>query len=173
MHRVTVASLLAVCCGAFGQAQKGDPPEEITVRAERPLGVMRDELANAEETLYDMFNTVIADPDLEIECKYRKPIASHIRIRVCEPAYVRELRAAGTRRVMRMGTGDGFDLSVMRVTGDATTEISRKDQELLDAMTRAVATNSELMEAYVDYLEKKQALEKALARAELDDGTLP
>lgn len=169
MCRATTASVLLACFSAFGQAQDAEPLEEITVRAERPLGVLRAEVADAERALYEMFNAVIADPDLEIECKYRKPLGSLIGARVCEPAYVRELRAAATRRAMRMQSGGGLDLSVMRVTGDATTEISRKDEELLDEMADAVNTNPALMEALVDYLQKKRALETALATPASDD----
>ncbi len=166
MHRSFALALIVTFLGVCVHAQDSEPLEEITVRAERPLGVLRAEVREAEETLFDMFNEFIAERDFKINCERHKATGSQVGVRVCEPRYVGRLEADATQRGFLMaGSGDGnLDLVSLQLSGDATMEITREDKELLDKMLVVVQENPEVMSALADFLRKKRALDAEMER---------
>jgi len=160
MHRNIAASLLFICLGVGVQAQESDQLEEVIVRADPPMRVLRADAAEAEKALYEVFNAVLAEPESEIECRRNRPTGSLVRSApVCEPAYARILRSEATRRALRIG---GFDMASVRAADDATPEISRRNSILVEKFVVAINENSEVRQAFVNYQQKQQALAVAL-----------
>jgi|SaaInlV_100m_DNA_5_1039725.scaffolds.fasta_scaffold04684_3 hypothetical protein len=72
--RFMVLSFLAVS-SAFAQSpNRADDIEEIVVTEKRSLRSLREEVWNAEEAVYEIFNEIYAGTDYEMSCKNERPL---------------------------------------------------------------------------------------------------
>ncbi len=140
------------------------------MRGDRPLGLLRSDVAQAEQALYESFNAAIGERKYEIECRRYTPTGSRVSTRVCEPAYRRILQSETTQQVLSMGgfaTGN-IDIASVRVAADASPEISREDADLLEKMIVAITENPDVQRAFIDFLQKQQALAATLQQNSTD-----
>jgi hypothetical protein len=66
-----------------------DALDEIVVYGEPSLRLLRDEIFEAEENFYELFNALNKGRQFDVQCSYRKPVGSHIPRRVCEAYFVK------------------------------------------------------------------------------------
>jgi hypothetical protein len=188
MSSARFAILVLVACAA--KAQEALPPEqppadepptsavqdavieELTVTADRPLGVLRDELRDAENTFYAAFNELVDDPKFKVECDWVAPLGSLIHRRVCQPAYARELQYRATQMALRTGGGgqnpgastqSSFDPGLVEFASKADASSLRLQSRLMQVMAETIQSNPELMQLFLDYLRSRQTLETALS----------
>ena len=164
--------ILALCASAQEpqadavQATPANPQqqvlEELTVTGERPLGVLRSELRDAEDALYAAFNELVEDPRFEISCEFQRPIGSLIHRRVCQPAYVRESQSQATRIAQDSITG-ASDPGILGFSANADSEIALLQQAMLEKMTETIQGNPDLMRLFLQYRETQARLEEALS----------
>ncbi len=64
-----------------------DTLDEIVVYGEPTLGLLREEVYEAEETFYELFNALNNGRQFDVKCFYRRPVGSHIPRRVCEAEF--------------------------------------------------------------------------------------
>lgn len=73
--------------------QSSETPYEIVVSGEVSRARLRELIVEVEEDFFARFNEINADDDYDIICYEYVPTMSHIKKRVCEPAFM--LRARG------------------------------------------------------------------------------
>ena len=66
-----------------------DALDEVVVYGQPPLRLLREEIFEAEENFYELFNALNNGRQFDVKCFYRRPIGSHIRRRVCEAYFVK------------------------------------------------------------------------------------
>jgi hypothetical protein len=72
-----------------------DTLDEIVVYGAPTLRLMRDEVYEAEENFYELFNALNKGRQFDVKCFYRSPFGSQIRRRVCEAYFVNSSPTAG------------------------------------------------------------------------------
>lgn len=78
------------------------PPEQITVLGQRSLRQLRMRIEDKQAEIFDYFNANNSSDRFDILCDRRRITGSHIRIRECEPRFLKNLRVDRTRQY-RMG----------------------------------------------------------------------
>ena len=66
-----------------------DALDEVIVYGEPTLRLLRDEVYEAEEHFYDLFNVLNDGKQFDIQCFYRRPLCSQIMRRICEANFVK------------------------------------------------------------------------------------
>jgi hypothetical protein len=72
-----------------------DALDEIVVYGEPTLRLLRDEVWQAEDNFYELFNALNKGRQFDVTCTLRKPFGSQIARRVCEPFFVNSSPTAG------------------------------------------------------------------------------
>ena len=136
---------------ASGQAQESNPAEvddtidEITVLGARSLAMMRAEVIEAEDVVYDLFNELNNDDGYDIICKKETRIGSQIPQRICLARMYREQVAEETL------DEEGGPIVIGNMTRS-----SRHQQILLEKMRALAGRHPELLDA----LKERYRLEK-------------
>lgn len=127
-----------------------EPPqmmEEVIVLGERSLADLKLEVDRAEDELYELFNSLTTDDDLEIRCTREAPVGSHIKQRVCQTKRHRELIGQASRDMM-MGQPYVYPAAEIRHTAKRLlthmTETALKQPEMLEALDRATEARQHL-----------------------------
>ncbi len=134
--------------------------EELTVTGEKPLGVLRAELEDAEDALYAAFNDAIDDPRFEISCEFVRPIGSLVHRRVCQPGFVREAQYEATHTVRR-GISGASDPGLLEFSGNPEAGLAAMHQEMIQLMAETIEENPDLMQIFLHYRETQAALLEA------------
>jgi hypothetical protein len=134
---VVLATLPCIGSAQEETSNVDDTIDEITVMGARSLALMRAEVAEAEQAVYDMFNELNDDDDYDIICKKETRIGSQIPRRVCLVRMYRE-------RLAELTVDETQDS--LLIVGTMTN--SRKHQEILIEKMRALAKeHPELLDA--------------------------
>jgi hypothetical protein len=107
----------------------------------------------AEETLYDVYNSLNSDDDYDIRCYKEAPTGSKIKRRVCRTEKLGDILAGRTQRMMR---GEPY--------GSPTAEIKKMKERMLAEMTELVSTHPEYLKALESYDAKKKTWESERKR---------
>ena len=127
--------------------------EEVIVLGAKPLVELKLELYQAEEALYDLFNALNTDDDLDVRCYKEAPIGSHIKRRVCHTRLQRKLLRRASQRMMQ---GERYVYPAA--------ELGNLEKRLLTNMTETALKQPEMLEALMKATEAKQALESERER---------
>ena len=134
--------LTALLLAPWAPAQKTTEPEveetidEITVMGARSLAMMRAEVIEAEDVIYDLFNELNDDDGYDIICKKETRIGSQMPQRICLARMYREAVADATN------DEDGGPIVVGNMT-----RTSRHQEILMDKMRALAAEHPELLDA--------------------------
>jgi hypothetical protein len=127
---ITAVFMLVTCSFVVAQDQQASQPsddappsvsaqrpiEQIDVIGERTLLTMRNEIVREEESLYRLFNDLNSADKFDIFCKSERSTASFIKLRSCEPEFLKLFRQQSSRFAlteMRQAFGeDGLDLTI-------------------------------------------------------------
>ena len=130
-----------------GTEQPAGLMEEVFVYGDKPLIELKRELIEAEDALYDLFNDINLDDDLDVVCFREAPIGSHIKRRVCRTQGYMELMRRASQRML---SGETYV--------HPAAEIKHLEKRLLETMTETALAQPEMLEA----LTKATAAQKAL-----------
>ena len=128
--------------------ESSEPIEEIVVRAYKPLIHLKLEMYDAEEALYDVYNSLNSDDDFDIHCYREAPTGSKIKQRVCKTQKLGKILAEETQRMMR---GEPYVFP--------TGEINRMNEHMLAEMTELASTHPEYLKALQTFDHKNQVWE--------------
>jgi len=149
---------LGMCVSASAQQVEPGPAEtieEIVVYGSKSLVHLRLEMYKAEDIVFEVFNSLNSDDELDIHCYQEAPTGSHIKKRVCQTNYVRDLTAEATR------------LWVQGITASYShpvAKIRQKDKILIEEMEALVVEHPEMLKALNEYSGAKQVLESERQR---------
>lgn len=89
-------------------ASKGqEPMEEVTVVGQRQLMTLRQQVFQAEDRAYEIFDRLNTDDDYDIHCRMVAITGTHIRQRICLPNFYRQATAAEAQQYLALiGTSD-------------------------------------------------------------------
>lgn len=149
-----VLPMRGVCQSEPVQAEQ--PPhmmEEVIVFGQKPLVELKLEAYQAEDVLYDLFNSLNTNDDFDVHCEREASVGSHIKTRVCRSNIQRELLRTASQRMMR---GERYVYPAA--------ELRHMSERMLDDMTRRALENPEMLEALVRATEAKDALESERKR---------
>ena len=140
---------LSMC--RIAAAQEGEPEptetiEEIVVYGNKSLVQLRRELYNAEDAVFDLFNSLNSDDEFDIHCYKEAPTGSHIKKRVCKTNFLRELIGEATRQSLIM------EMPYLHPVA----KIKQKDELLRKEMEALVAERPELLNALSEASDAKQ-----------------
>lgn len=131
-------------------SETSEPIEEITVYGDKPVHALRREVYRAEENFFDVFSSINEDDDYDVRCFYEVPSFTHIRRHVCRAKFV--IDATSRESAAFLG-------QVGAMSQPATFEIERKKERLRELMETMIAEHPELLQALIEYTDRKQILE--------------
>ena len=111
------------------ERESSDTIEEIIVYGNKLLSQLRLEVYLAQDTTFDLFNSMNSDDEFDIHCYEEAKIGSHVMERICRPNYVGKLTSQATRQWLLGQTG---------VYLHPVAEIQRKDELLVKEMEALV-----------------------------------
>jgi hypothetical protein len=149
-----VLPLSGVCQSDAVQTQESSEPiEEIVVHGHKSIIDLKYEMYEAEETLYDVYNSLNSDDDYDIRCYKEAPTGSKIKRRVCRTEKLGDILAGRTQRMMR---GEPYV--------SPTAEIKKMKERMLAEMTELASTHPEYLKALESYDAKKKTWESERKR---------
>lgn len=131
--------------------ETSEPIEEIVVYGDKPLHALRREVYRAEENFFDKFSSINEDDEYDVRCFYEVPSFTHIRRHVCRANFVIDATSAES--------APWYSEKVGAFSRPAAFEIDRKKQRLRKLMEAMIAENPELLQALIEYTDRKQTLE--------------
>ena len=156
----TISLLFTMAC-SVASAQDTDAEtvvvdetiDEVTVMGVRSLALLRAEVIEAEEVVYNLFNELNDDDDYDIICKKETRIGSQMPQRICLARMYREAVADATN------DDDGVIITVGNMTR------SSKHQEILMDKMRALAIeHPELLVALKERYAKEKRFNEERAK---------
>jgi hypothetical protein len=107
----------------------------------------------AEEALYDVFNSLNSDDDYDIHCYEEAPTGSKIKQRICKTEKMGKILAEQTQKMMR---GEPYVFP--------KAEINKMNERMLAEMTELASTHPEYLKALETYDQTKQTWESERER---------
>jgi len=149
-----VLPLSGVCQSDAVQTQESSEPiEEIVVRGYKPLFDLKLEMYEAEEALYNIYNSLNSDDDYDFHCYEEAPTGSNLKRRVCKPEKLGKILWEYTQIKMR---GEPYVFP--------THEINKMKERMLAEMTELASTHPEYLKALESYDAKKKTWESERKR---------
>ena len=136
--------------------ETSEPIEEIVIYGDKPLHALRREVYRAEENFFEKFSSINEDDDYDVRCFYEVPSFTHIRRHVCRANFVIEATSKESAAA--------FSEQVGAFSRPAAFEIDRKRERLRELMEAMIAENPELLQALIEYTDRKQTLEAGKER---------
>ena len=123
-----------------------DALDEVVVYGEPTLRLLRDEVFEAEEQFYELFNALNNGKQFDIRCFYRRPVESLIPQRICEANFVQS---------PPLGTYEGANGSPRWMF------YRHKTRQMHTEMAALVSEHPELHAALLEFANAKQTLDSA------------
>lgn len=132
------------------------PLEEVVVIGRETLNSLREELRQAQDHVYDLFNTLNDDDEYDIHCHMETRTGTHISRRVCKANYVDEATSIQGEAYIAFLRGEPGSAQM-----PATAAIELKNRILREKLTELVNANAELREAVTGFAELSENYENA------------
>jgi hypothetical protein len=151
-----LAALIAFGAPALAQevassAQDADV-DEVIVPGRRPAN-LRVEIERLEVAVYDRFNALNSDDDLDIHCFEQAPTGSNIPLRTCAPNFVIEAESAAASKMLSDGRGGAGNNSS---NAEHAMRMEEKSRQLTAEMQRIAREDELLLRDLVRLDELKQ-----------------
>ena len=114
--------------------------ERIEVYGQRPLFIIKNEIDRMEVSFYKLFNKLNKESKFDMVCNPQKDLGTNITRTVCEPRYMKNVRARLTR-----DRGFSANVSAQEVELAAKSETVEATRILEDL----IENNAELRERYI------------------------
>jgi hypothetical protein len=130
-------------------------PEEVQVIGQRQIFRMEEQLIEAEDAVYALYNELNTDDLYDVTCVWEKPLGTNMRHRVCRPGFISVAEQSRGQEFMSGITGMGF-------TTGKTVELEneRHNPILKRKLQEAVQSSPELAARMMEHQELKAALEE-------------
>jgi hypothetical protein len=167
---IPLAYLCFLALNAYGQTPQQTAGrgsfDELIVSADRPLGVLRDELVLGEDLFYSALNIILDNPDFRIECRYAENLGSNISTRICEPGFLAREEQFGMQRsiAIHRSTSSNVDPGTLAASANSSAQVAKLQAELRERMAAAVNEHPELRILFANYRARQAALERAEAQ---------
>jgi hypothetical protein len=129
--------------------------EEIIVPGRTPEN-LRVEIERLQLAVYDRFNALNANDELDIKCFEQAPTGSNIPLRTCAPKFVIDAEASAARKMLHDGRGGAGNNNN---PGEEKMRMGEKSRQLTAEMQRIAREDEQLMRdlARLDELNRLQA----------------
>lgn len=156
MKRLIALLLLVVSpVGVLSQdedSQSSEPIDEITVYGEQSLIHLQNEVNFAQESMFEIFNTLNTNDSFEVECRYQTRLDTRRRSLACVPRFMRlpPARIGSAYSYVRNGEDDPVEISPYA---------TRMNRQFWAEMARLIGENPELRKEYERLAKLNAALE--------------
>jgi len=123
-------------------------PEEIIVYGETNVIILRNALNLAQESFFDMYNTLNSDDDFDVECKKRQQsISQRARTHRCMPVFALKYAAqAGSGFHSAMANAFGGAASSGAANLEYQARVKAREKEMWAEIAELAKTNSQFRE---------------------------
>lgn len=156
VRTLSLLVILGLVAPAFAQDAAAPSPsanvDEVIVPGRVPDNI-RVEIERLETAVYDRFNDLNSDDELDIHCFMRAPTGSNIPVRTCAPNFAVRAESAAGRKMLtdgRSGAGNNNNPAEQRA------RMEQKGRELNEEMQRIARDDEELLRSLVRLDELKQ-----------------
>lgn len=144
---------LTVASPAFADEKTSSSEmEEVTVYGEKSLLNLKRALIKAEDTAFDLFNSLNTDYRYDIQCEKRKPLGSNIPRRICYPNYINELENEAADRWRGSGKDminkNELPLGPIIVSVPKQIRMQKNMREIMDKLKLEHPELAEALDAY-------------------------
>jgi len=130
-------------------------PEEVQIIGQRQLFRLEQQLIEAEDAVYALYNEINTDDLYDVNCEWVKPLGTNMRHRVCRPGFIVQAELSRGQEFMSGLTGMGY------TTGTSVElENERHNPILKRKLEEAVRSSPELAARMMEHQELKAALEE-------------
>ena len=145
----TILALLAsvLVCHVAAAAQEEEAIDDIVVTGEKSISTLRNEVFEAEEAFYSVYNKLNDDKDFTVRCFYETPTGTRIRNHVCRAKFVTDAYSKQANK----GRGDATRIA----NQDANSEFAAKTAKFQEKLESLLATDPELQAALIRYNEAR------------------
>ncbi len=127
-----------------------EPIDEIVVQGQKTVTALRLEMYKAQDTLFDIYNALNTDDELDVYCVMEAPVGSYIKRRVCRVNVKQELAA---NKMTTRPTG-------VSLRGYSAI-MNEKKKAQLDKLATLASENPELLEALNSYFRELDEFKSA------------
>ena len=170
MRTLCFVALLGVAAPVLAQepaaARESDAIEEVVVPGRRPEN-LRVEVERLERVVYQRWNALNSNDELDIFCLESEPTGSNITQTRCAPNFVIQAEAREAKNSI-VGARSNASASSARNTRESTTRFEQKSRELTEEMRRIAREDEQFMRDLVrlDELKQLQASDAAARGAD-------
>jgi hypothetical protein len=107
MERNAIAILL-LAASAHGLAAEEQLPEEVQVTGQRQLYLLQEQVIEAEDAVYALYNELNQDDLYDINCEWLKPLGTNLKHHVCRPGFISRAERSRGQEYMSGINGLGF-----------------------------------------------------------------
>jgi hypothetical protein len=165
MRTLCLIALVGLGAPALGQEAAPAPQspaavDEVIVPGRRPEN-LRVEIERLEAAVYDRWNALNSDDELDIQCLESEPTGSNITQSTCAPKFVIEAESRATRdAVFTRSRADSF-------ASDAAQVIAQKSRKLTEEMKRVAREDEQFLRdlTRLDELKQLEATEREQRRS--------
>lgn len=129
-----------------------DSIDEIIVYGENSLHLLREDVIQAEEQVFTVFNAINSNDEFDIHCVEEARTGTRIKSRLCRPNFVTQLTKDPKHHAW-LFPGRTFGPYIPDWVG-----VNEKHRLLQEEMEALSADHPELLDALVDYAVKKHVL---------------
>jgi hypothetical protein len=126
--------------------------EEITVIGEKSLLSLEIEAVRAEDLKFEIFNSLNSTDEFDITCKYKAPLGSRIKGRVCDVGYIKKARAKDASLYMFTGILPRSDFQLAVEFAHKTEALNKEMVELgikHPSLAKAMINEYALKQCYI------------------------
>ncbi len=146
---------LLLCLGSSATLAAEPLPEEVEVIGQRQLYLLEEQLVEAEDAVFALYNELNTDDLYDVSCEWVKPLGTNMKHRVCRPGFISAAEQSRGQEYMSNVTGMGF------TTGTSVElEYERHNPVLKRKLEEAVASSPELADLMMEHQELKAALDE-------------
>lgn len=152
---IVLLSVVAFPVGALAQdedSQSSEPIDEITVYGEQSLIHLQNEVNFAQESMFEVFNTLNTNDSFEVECRYQTRLDTRRRYLACVPKFMRlpPARIGSGYSYVRNGEDDPLAISPYA---------TKMNRQFWAEMAKLIGENPELQKEYERLATLNAALE--------------
>ena len=162
MRTLLLLVLLGLAAPTLAQDAASAPPaaagaDEVVVPGRRPEN-LRVEIERLENSVYQRWNALNSDDELDIHCREIEPTGSNIPLRTCAPQFVIDAESETARNTMI----DGRSTRGRRDPSENRMAFEEKSRKLTEEMQRIAREDEQLLRDLVrlDELKQQQAAAK-------------
>lgn len=146
--------------------------EVITVTGERHLGFFRQQMRNAEDSFFSLYNSLTDEDEYKINCSRKDHLGTNVVNRICEPQYVSDMKFEEIQVALKSGSSHASGAGMInsgrlaKKMGNRSSNayyvnlFKKKRKEHLKNVEKLVLENPELKKKLVELNLARDALQR-------------